>query len=257
MNRPENEEQCTEMKHNENESDMLVINSTPNYGYVFMDSISFDDQEFFCEDLISFRISKIVGWIGETYGNNVDGDNNTTIAQNVGSCVAGIQIYYKNTFTGEEVSPGEYKGTKAKIKTEFILQPTEYVTDFHVAFSQQNHYLDAVEFITNKERVFRIGGTGGEMKNTKLKGEGLVIIGIFGGYKDYLYNVGVYHLPRKHLMTALYSGLFYLSFYLRKHDDKKNEIVQYMQQYKIDDQAILRTCLLPKYAFLCVLKYLN
>lgn len=256
MEQTVNEIQNDEMKMNENEGDMLIINSTPNYGFVFMDSISFDDQEFFGEDLISFRISKIVGWTGETFGTNNEGDFNTK--HYIESCVAGIQIFYKNAFTGEEVSPGEYKGTKATMKKEFVLQSTEFITDFHVEFSQQNHYfLDAIEFVTNKERVFRIGGTGGESKNTKLKGKGLVIVGVFGGYKDYLYNCGVYHLPRKHLMTVMYSGLFYLSFYLKKNTEKQKELLENIKQYKLEDQVIIKMCSLPKYTFLSVLKYLN
>ena len=111
--------------------EIITIDSTPNYGYVYPDTTYFDDQEFFSENILNYKLCKIKFWI---------------FKQDCLETVGGIQMFYKERKTGEVVSPGVFKGDKEtnQLDKELVLEPTEYITDYHVGIGNQVSLLSIV-----------------------------------------------------------------------------------------------------------------
>lgn len=227
-----------EEKKTEDGKEIIEIDSTPNYGYVYPDTDYFDDQEFFGENILNYKLHKIKVWVYKS---------------EMGEAINGIQMFYKERRTGEIVSPGIFKGAKTgELESEFVLEPTEYIADFHISISNQ---VSAIEFVTTRNRIFRAGGDKGEEKITKLKEKKVIILAGFGGFRDSLHNFGVYFIKLKSYYTVLFSGIFYLK-YLLKHDEKfKKNIMDNLSKYTEDYQVLCKVCLLPDISFLSVMRY--
>ena len=228
-----------EKELDEEGNEIITIDSTPNYGYVYPDTTYFDDQEFFGESIINYKLCKIKFWI---------------FKQDCLETVGGIQMFYKERKTGEVVSPGVFKGDKEtnQLDKELVLEPTEYIIDYHVGIGNQVSWL---EFVTSKKRIFRVGGTEGEEKITKLKEKNVIILAGFGGFRDTLHNFGVYFIKKQQYYTVLFSGIFYLRHVLKKDEQFKKNTLDKLSTYDKANQALVKICLLPDISFVAVMRY--
>ena len=227
-----------EAKKTEDGKEIIEIDSTPNYGYVYPDTDYFDDQEFFGENILNYKLHKIKVWVYKS---------------EAGEAINGIQMFYKERRTGEIVSPGSFKGPKSgEVESEFVLEPTEYIVDFHISIFNQ---VSAIEFVTSHQRIFKAGGDKGEEKITKLKEKNVIILAGFGGFRDSLHNFGVYFVKRRSYYTILFSGFFYLRYLLKHNETFKKGIMDNLSKYTEDNQALVKICLLPDTSFLSVMRY--
>ena len=51
-----------EEKNQIDENKLIEIDSTGNFGFVLQDTQPFDDQEFFGENILNFKLSRIQFW---------------------------------------------------------------------------------------------------------------------------------------------------------------------------------------------------
>lgn len=213
------------------------------------DEIQFDDFKKF-EDLLDFKISKIKIWYGNSFSPNPP-------------VVNGIQVFYKNLLTNEEISTPEYFGPlNLQGSQEFELNDNEYIVDCDI---RAGWIMDKVTFLLNSGREFSIGGSGGSGLKFNLKG--YAAVGIHGSYgsKQALYNLGFYVTDLSTYQSNLHAGK--RQTYLRIRKAFKNERSKEMREKILDLYSRERKqnesyyCILKlvdekKFCFMNVLKYL-
>ena len=224
----------------ENSNHIILINSTGNYGNVFQDTKSFDDEEFFSEYLLNFKISRIKIYHGKIDKNEI---------------VTGIQIFYRDRLKGNTTTTGEFKSEKGSdLYEELNLEVNENLVNFKIRTGDKG--VDYLEFGTNKGKSIKCGGNTGEEKITEFNdNKDKIILGIFGGYSNCLNSLGVYYITKKDFVSLLYSGLFYLRYVLKKNNEFKNKVLENKGKLNNEDYAILKVCLLPDAPFCSVIRY--
>lgn len=219
---------------------IILIDSTPNFGNIFPDSKSFDDENYFGDNLLNFKIARIKIFYGKIEKNEI---------------VTGIQLFYRDRIKGTESTTGENKSEKnSELFEELVLQPNENLVNFQIRTGDKG--VDNLEFGTNKGRKIKCGGSGGEQKITEFNSnQDKIILGVFGGYSNCLNSFGVYFISKKDFISVLYGGLFILRFLLKKKPDFKSKALEIKDKLNKDDYAILKVCLLPDSAFCSVMRY--
>lgn len=223
---------------NQKDQATLYIHSTSNYGYMYPDSTSFDDQDYFEDRIMNYKLFKVRIWYGTI--DNVQ-------------CVTGFQTFYKERSTNKEVSPGEYRliGFAHEGVETITLQGNEYFSDFNVAINMK---VASIELKTSTGVSKRVGGTSGEIKKTPLAQKNNVIVATFGNYTDCLTCMGVYYMNKLSYFKALYSGYFYLRHAFRK-EEFKNAILKKIDSFNKENKAIVKACLMDDITFLYVMRY--
>ena len=231
-----------ESSEEEEDEKVVLIDSTSNFGNIFPDSKSFDDENFFGENILNFKISQI-----KIFHGTIDG----------AELVTGIQIYYRDRIKGTITTTGEFKSEKTgELYEELILEPNENLVDFQIRTGDKG--VNNLEFKTNKGRTIKCGGNGGEQKITEFSNsqEKYIILGIFGGYSNCLNSFGVYFISKKNFIKILYGGLFNLRFILKKKNEVKKQILENKDKLNLEFYTILKVCLLPDSAFCSVMRYI-
>ena len=142
----------------QNEEENKLIKYSRNYGGIGYNSKFWDDSEELGEDtLLKLKIIKIKIYTG-TYQNK--------------KAIFGLGITFKNLFTGETLPCREHKGSQQfdDVK-EFSIKGDEYLTDFHVRFTNDAEYITQIGFNTNKGNKILIGTEEGEDKTIKSNGD--------------------------------------------------------------------------------------
>jgi len=213
------------------------------------DEKEFDDFKNF-EDLLDYKISKIKIWYGDSFSPNPP-------------VVNGIQIFYKNILTYEEISTPEYFGPlKLQGFKEFVLNDNEYIVDCNI---RAGWIVDKVSFLFNSGREFSVGGKGGSGLKFDLKG--YAAVGIHGSYgeKQALYNLGFYVTDLNTYQNNLHAGkrLTYLrirkAFKNERSKEMREKILDLYSQDKKNNESyycILKLIDEKKFSFMNVLKYL-
>lgn len=222
------------MLNNEN-----IYKRSGKYGYIYPDSKHFDDLEFLGDNFLNFKVVRMKIWTGKKDSKQI---------------INGIQFFYKNLLNGKEVTSGEYKGEEGLERCEeFVLNPSEYLIDFHIRIDTE---VTNIGFTTNKGRKFQLGGEAGEEKITLIKENGpSIVLAIFGCYGTDLQSCGVIYVTRKDYLEALFLGYFELKYLLKKNEEIKNNILSKEQSLELADKVLLKTCLLPDASFHQVIKY--
>ena len=88
--------------------------------------------------------------------------------------IQGIQSFFKDIQTGEEITAGEYRDKQAPFTSvhEFKLEADEYINDFHIKFDLN---VTEIGFTTNKGRTEKWGGQTGDVFFTHLTGAGKMV----------------------------------------------------------------------------------
>ena len=227
-------------QHDEKGNHIILINSTGNFGNVFQDTKSFDDEEFFSDSLFNFKISRVKIFHGKIDRNEI---------------VTGIQIFYRDRIKGNTTTTGEFKSEKGSdLYEELNLEANENLVNFQIRTGEKG--VDYLEFGTNKGKNIKCGGNTGEEKITDFNNnQDKIILGFFGGYSNCLNSLWVYYISKKDFVSVLYAGLFNLRYVLKKNLEFKKKILENKDKLNNDDYAILKVCLLPDAPFCSVMRY--
>ena len=230
-----------EDQQDENGNHIIQIDSTGNFGNVFPDTKSFDDEEFFSDYILNFKISRIKIFHGTIDRNDI---------------VTGIQVFYRDRIKGNITTTGEFKSEKSsELYEELSLEANENLVNFQIRIGDKG--VDYLEFGTNKGKTIKCGGKTGEEKITEFNNnEDKIILGIFGGYSNCLNCLGVYYISKKDFISVLYNGLFILRYVLKKNQQFKINILENKGKLNPEYYAILKVCLLPDVPFCAVMRYI-
>lgn len=213
----------------------MDIKKTGKYGFVYNDSIYFNEKENIYNKELLYRVSKVNVWIGKRDNKDI---------------ICGIQFYYRNLKNGNEVTFGANKGDKyITDMKQIILEPTEYLCDFNIRIDQE---VTQIGFSSNKGKTYLFGGESGEKKITELNDNQGIIIAPFGSFGDYLHSCGMYYIDKNEYMMHFIYGYFELRFAL-KHRPKFKEKCEKLKLNSVD-QVLLRVCRLPDRLFHCIMK---
>lgn len=218
-----------EDQQDENGNHIIQIDSTGNFGNVFPDTKSFDDEEFFSDYILNFKISRIKIFHGTIDRNDI---------------VTGIQVFYRDRIKGNITTTGEFKSEKSsELYEELSLEANENLVNFQIRIGDKG--VDYLEFGTNKGKTIKCGGKTGEEKITEFNNnEDKIILGIFGGYSNCLNCLGVYYISKKDFISVLYAGLFILRYVLKKNQQFKINILENKGKLNPEDYAILKSLLI-------------
>lgn len=211
---------------------------TGKFGWIYPDSVHFNDHEKLPGNFLHFKVIKIWIWVGKKADKPV---------------VNGIQFFYRNMLDGKEFTPGEHRGTdNFEEKHEITLASNEYITDFHIRIDQE---VSQIGFTTNKSPKKLFGGDQGEDKITELNdpNKPVIIYAPFGCTKDTLQSCGVFYVNKKEFMKVSFAGYFELRCLIRKRPEFKKKCDE--GTYNQSDSILLKACNLPDTAFNAIIKY--
>jgi hypothetical protein len=219
------------------EKKLVNYQATPNYGLITGNSLLLDDLLIFQEFLLCYRVHKIRCWQNKQLG------------------IIGIQLYYKDRDTNEEIiSMNKIKNTESTL-IEFNLDHLEFITGLTV---YKTDLLNGFSIITNKKREKLFGyDIGDKIIPEAFEEEGKnVILGFFFTFEPNLVisSIGCYYLNRIFFSLILYSGILYLRIKLKDEKFRK-EIEKNLDNLDKSYLALYKICLLPNMHFYGILKY--
>ena len=219
------------------EKKLVNYEATSNYGLITEKSLLLDDLLVFNEFLICYRLHRIRCWQNKQLG------------------LIGIQLFYKDRVTNEEIiSLNKSKNTESTL-VEFNLDSLEYITGLTI---YKTDLLNGFSIITNKKREKLFGYDIGEkIIPEAFEEEGKnVILGFFFTFEPnfVISSVGCYYLNRIFFSMILYSGVLYLRIKLKDEKFRK-EIENKINTIDKSFKALFKMCLLPNILFYGVLKY--
>ncbi len=142
-----------------------------------------------------------------------------------------------------------------KLKTNiYKIKPTEYLINFRIWIGEDVIYKIILK--TNKGNEFEVGtDKGTEINIEELNGNN-IIMSFMGNYNNYLTSLGLFYVEREKYLEILFAGYFQLKALLRK-EKKRKEILEKLEkgEYKKEDIALIKTCLLPNNPFNGIIKY--
>lgn len=219
------------------EKKLVNYTATSNYGLITEKSLLLDDLLIFNEFLICYRLHRIRCWENKQLG------------------IIGIQLFYKDRDTNEEIiSMNKIKNTESTL-VEFNLSPLEFITGLTI---YKNDLLNGFSITTNKHREKLFGYDIGEKiipEDFEDKNKN-VILGFFFTYEPNLVisSIGCYYLNRILFSMILYSGIFFLRIRL-KNEKFRNEVENNLDDLDESFYALFKACLLPNILFYGILKY--
>ena len=229
------------MEFSDDDNDNDYIFYTPKYGSNSPDSIHFDDNSILRPNNLQFKPEKIIFWTNEL------------------GLLTGIQTWFRNIVDSNYVNSGENKGLNSKYRHIFTIKPTEYLVDCKIHLADQGKYVNSIYLKTNKGRNFEIGiNEGKEVSIDYLKQGNKIIISFLGSYNKFLESFGLHIIDKKDYMKVLFSGFFLLKQIL-KNEERKKEYLEKLKnnEYSYEDEAVLRTCLLPIAPLNEIMKYIT
>ncbi len=223
----------------ENES---VIQYSGIYGGINSESKVWDDFEDIGEkQLLDLKIIKIRIYTGKF---------------NEKDAIFGVGFTFKNLFNGEEKDI-EHRGSEDFIDTkEFVIKQGEYITDFHIRFTNDFKYISQLGYSTNKQNSILVGSEEGEDKIITSNGGENIIVGSFGHVNKKLDATGVLFINKKDNFKRLLSGiLFILRYYSKKNPKFKKEWDNKQKELPIEYQCIWRAANLPEAPLFQIIKF--
>jgi hypothetical protein len=227
-----------ELKYEENK-EKRILQYVSKRGSIFINDNTFDHNKEIGENYIYYKPEKIIIWTGEKNEDNV---------------LAGIEIWYRNILNGTTKKCKESCGKKQKDKYSYIIKPTEYLVKFRIWIGDDVIY--KINFKTNKGNEFEVGeNKGEEIYIDELNGNN-IIMSFMGNYNNYLTSLGLLYIEKKKYLQILFAGYFQLKALLRK-EEKRNELLEKAKngEYKKEDLALIKACLLPDNPFNGIIKY--
>lgn len=211
---------------------------TPKYGINYLDSIQFDDHTLFGTKYLQYKPEKIEFWTDE-YGK-----------------ITGIKTWFRSIVDGNIVNSGDNKGLDSKYKHTFEINSNEYLSLCRI-WKIDNGPITQIMLQTNKGSQFQVGiNEGEEIPIEEFNYGNKIIVSFMGNYKKSIESFGMHLVEKRDYMKAMFTGYFELKKILKK-EQKRKEYIQKLnnKEYSYEDEAIIRTCLLPTSPFSVVMKY--
>ena len=146
---------------------------------------------------------------------------------------------------------------KSSLNQEMIFDSSELIIDIRLWIKER---LIGFEIETNKGQIkkFGYGDESQLVKIPELENKENIVVGfeINADDKDGITAICCYYLWKNKFLTYIHSGFFYLKAKL-KNDEYKKKIKEKMQNMDKNLQLLYKTCLLPDYQFLQVMKFVN
>jgi len=225
----------------ENEEDNSLIKYSGNYGGITQDSKFWDDYEEYQEKkLLNMKIIKIRIYSGKF--NNKD-------------AIFGVGFTYKDLVNGKEIAV-EHKGSDDFVDVkELVLNQGEYLTDFHIRFTNEAEYISQLGYTTNKKNPILVGSEEGEDKTIQSNGGDNIILGTFGCVNKKLDATGVLFINKKEYFKKLLNGIFILRHYVKQDPKFKEEWDKKQKDLPKDFQFMWRAVNLPEGPLFQIIKY--
>ena len=213
----------------ENES---VIKYSGIYGEITTESKCWDDFEDIGEkQMLNLKITKIKIYSGKFNDKDV---------------IFGLGFTYRNTLNGEE-KVVEHKGSDEFLDIkELVIKPDEYLSDFHIRFSNGAEYISQLGFATNKLDSLIVGPKEGEDKIIKSNGGGNIIVGTFGRLNKKLDATGILFISKKDYFKRRLSGILFLRNLIKKDTKFKEEWDKKQESLPLEFKYIWRVANLPE-----------
>ena len=166
-----------------NNEDKSIIQYSPAYGCFNEGYKYWDDLEDLGEkQLLNLKITKIRIYSGKFNGKDV---------------ILGVGFTYKDINTGEE-KVIEHKGSDDFIDVkEFEINQDEYLTDFHIRFTNDAEYITQLGYSTNKQNSILVGTEEGDDKYIDSNGGKYIIVGSIGCVKKKLDATGILFIDKE------------------------------------------------------------
>ena len=226
----------------QNEEENKLIKYSRNYGGIGYNSKFWDDSEELGEDaLLKFKIIKIKIYTGTYEGKKA---------------IIGLGLTFKSLVTGETLACKEHKGSyNFEDVKEFNIKGDEYLTDFHIRFTNEAEYISQVGFNTSKGNKILIGDEEGEDKTIESNGGNNIILGTFGNVDQKLDSLGVLYINKKEFLKRRCFALFMLNNFIKNDEKFKKEIENNYDKLSDEYKYVWKTVNLPDAAFSQVIKF--
>ena len=228
-----------EDKDNKGQENKNILKIISKIGTVFINDNTFNHNNEIAEKYLYYKPENIVIWTGLKHEEIV---------------LAGIEISYRNILDGSRKKCKDSCGNEIKDKFIYKIKPTEYLINFRIWIGEDVIY--KINLKTNKGNEFEVGtDKGTEIYIDELDGNN-IIMSFMGNYNNYLTSLGLFYVEREKYLEILFAGYFQLKALLRK-EKKRKEILEKLEkgEYKQDDIALIKTCLLPNNPFNGIIKY--
>ena len=224
----------------DNEEDNSIIKYSGNYGGITQESKFWDDLKDFGEKkLLNLKIIKFRIYSGKF--NDKD-------------AIFGIGFTYKDLTNGKEILV-DHKGSDFVDVKEFVIKQSEYLTDFHIRFTNEAEYISQLGYTTNKGTPILIGSEEGEDKTITSNGGENIIVGTFGCTNKKLDATGVLFMSKKEYFKRLLNGIFILRHLVKNKSKFKEEWDKKQKDLPMDFQFIWRAVNLPEGPLFQIIKY--
>jgi hypothetical protein len=229
----------------EDEEVKELIQYTGNYGGIDQDSKFWDDYEEMGgqngEDLLKYKITKIKIYTG-TF--------------NEKKAIMGISCVFKNLFSGKDEPQKDHKGSiQFEDVKEFDIQAGEYLTDFHIRFTNEAEYISQLGFGTSKGNKILVGTEEGEDKTIDSNGGQNFIVGTFGCVNKKLDAMGCLYVSKTEYLKRKLFCLFMLRHVIKKDTKFKEKWDAKWKELPEDFQYIWKAMNLPDAPFSHIIKY--
>ena len=226
----------------ENEEDNSIVQYSNIYGGITQESKYWDDFEEIGEaELLKLKLVNIKIYTGN-FNNKIS--------------IAGISTTFKNIFTGKTLKQNDHKGSEEFVDVkEFIIKGDEFLTDFHIRFTNEAEYISQLGYTTNKGTPILIGSEEGEDKTITSNGGENIIVGSFGCTNKKLDATGVLFMNKKEYFKRLLNGIFILRHLVKNKPKFKEEWDKKQKDLPMDFQFIWRAVNLPEGPLFQIIKY--
>ena len=214
-----------------------AIKYTCNYGIIELTTPFFGEKEL-NNDILNYKIINIKIYSGMQ-------DNHKVIT--------GIEYKLRNIYTGETIVKTHKNDENIIDFKELKINQGEYLSEFHIRFSNINDYITQLGFSTNKNNGILIGEEEGEKKVVHMNDGKNIILEIHGYIGNNLASIGCAYIS-----SQIYLGYNLFKFFLLRHLLKNNEIFKkkWDESYEnlpIEYKFIWRTINMPDNIFSIIL----
>jgi len=221
-----------------------IIKYTGFYGGITSESKFWDDfKEIGEKKLLNYKVIKIKIYTWKFEGKDV---------------IFGVSFTYRNLINGKELII-EHKGSDNFINAEELeIKGGEYLTDFHIRFTNEAEYISQLGYSTNKKNSILVGTEDGEDKTISSNGGKNIIVGSFGCINKRLYATGVLFISKKEFLKIKFFGLFALRHLMKKDKQFKEEWDRRVRNFDFpfEYRCIWEAVQLPNFLLLKIIKYL-
>ena len=169
--------------------------------------------------------------------------------------IIGIGFTYENLFTGEK-KEFDHKGTESiSGMKELIINPGEYLKQFHINFKDDFDRISQIGFTTSKKNEISVGIKDGLDKTIKQNDEDKIFIGSYGYVKEKLDGFGCLFVKRNIYLKKHLFGFFMIRKWINKNENFRKEWENKYRELEIEYQFIWRAMTLPDAPFAKIIKY--